>query len=139
MVHSSCQRGEDEWGHGPVAQWTEHRSSEPGVAGSSPAGPTNASIVTCGWGLPLIERPPPLRCGRILSHNIVFPQPAKLIQSHNSSSVMRGLKRILRTLCRYDVTVPVGPVSLSPALSGMAGEEQASASNDGEREQRGRW
>ena len=40
MVHSSCQRGEDAWGDGSVAQWTEHRSSEPGVAGSSPAGPT---------------------------------------------------------------------------------------------------
>ena len=26
---------------GPVAQWTEHRSSEPGVAGSSPAGPAS--------------------------------------------------------------------------------------------------
>ena len=28
-----------EWSDGPVAQRTEHRSSEPGVAGSSPAGP----------------------------------------------------------------------------------------------------
>ena len=25
---------------------------------------TNTSIVTCGSRLPLIERPPPLRCGR---------------------------------------------------------------------------
>ena len=48
--------------------------------------PTNASIVTCGPCLPLIERPPPLRCCRILSHNIVFPQPARLIQSHNSET-----------------------------------------------------
>ena len=39
------QHGKDEWGDRSVAQWTEYRwteyrSSEPGVAGSSPAGPT---------------------------------------------------------------------------------------------------
>ena len=38
---------------------------------------TNASIVTCGSRLPLMERLPPLWCGRILSHRTVFPQPAK--------------------------------------------------------------
>ena len=35
--------------------------------------------------------------------------------------------------------VPVGPISPSSALSGVAGEEQGSASRAGECEQQGRW
>ena len=39
---------------------------------------TNANIVACGSCLPRMRRPPPLRCGRILSHQIAFPQPANV-------------------------------------------------------------
>ena len=67
--------------------------------GTRSSGSTNASIVACGSRRPLMGRPPPsLRCGRIQSHRIAFPQPA--------GSIPAGTRTICSCSCFDKMQLP---------------------------------
>ena len=68
---------------GPVAQWIRHRPTEPGIAGSSPAG-----VILIGTRTRTVVRRPslphltlPASHPRILSKRVPFPRPPTLSPS----------------------------------------------------------